>query len=505
MDRVEDAAKNLKFTAAGELVLALLKFASRRVFVVLLGKEYLGINGLFTDILSLLSLAELGVGVSITYSLYGPAARGDTETIKSLMRLYRRAYQWIGMGVLAAGLSLAPFLTFFVKEMPENVSNITLIYVLNVANTGVSYFFTYKATLLFVYQKKYIGAMIRAAVNVLAVAAQTAALFLTGNYLYYLFIAIGATFIQNAAISMETDRLYPYLREKEIRPLPAKTVKEIRRNVGAMMLHRLGSALVFGTDNLLISKFAGVAITGLYSNYTMIRNFLNIMIGALFDILTPAMGNLTATETQKHRQAAFGRLNFFSAWLFGWMSICLFCLYDPFIDIWLGGGYLLPRPAVVLIVVNFYMNSMRIPVVNTKSVLGLFWDDRFKPIPEAVLNLVISVALVKRWGITGVLAGTFVSITALSFWIDPLVLYRHGLKLGVGNYFTRYFLYAAVTIAAGLLTGALCQTTDGTVFGFFLKTVFCLLVPNVVYLAAYCQTSEFRFLIHMAGTSLHRS
>lgn len=505
MDRVEYAAKNLKFTAAGELVLAILKFVSRRVFVILLGKEYLGISGLFTDILSLLSLAELGFGVSITYSLYRPAARGDTETIKSLMRLYRRAYRWIGLTVLAAGLSLTPFLSFFVREMPENVSDVSLIYFLNVVNTGVSYFFTYKATLLFVYQKKYIGAMIRAAVNVLSAAAQIAVLFLTGNYLYYLFIAIGATLIQNAVISIETDRLYPYLREKEIRPLPAKAVQEIRRNVGAMMLHRLGSAMVFGTDNLLISKFAGVAVTGLYSNYTMIRNFLNSIVGALFDILTPAMGNLTATETQEHRQAAFRRLNFFSAWLFGWMSICLFWLYDSFLDIWLGGGYLLPRPAVVLIVMNFYVNSMRIPVVNTKSVLGLFWDDRLKPVPEAILNLVVSVVLVKRWGITGVLAGTLISVTALSFWIDPLVLYRHGLKQAVGSYFVRYFLYLAVTVATGWLTGVVCRVADETVLGFFVKVMVCFIVPNGVYFGVYCRTSEFRFLVDVVGRGVrHR-
>lgn len=192
--------------------------------------------------------------------------------------------------------------------------------------------------------------------------------------------------VQNAAVSWNADRLYPYLREKDVRPLPAEVLAELRRNVRAMLLHRIGAVAVFNTDNLLISKFVGVAAAGLYSNYMMIRGFLNILVSALFDAITPALGNLTATQPEEHRRAAFRRLNFFSAWLFGWMSICLFCLYDPFIDIWLGQGYLLSSPAVLLIVLNFHVNSMRIPVNNTKSVLGLFWDDRYKSILEAVLT-----------------------------------------------------------------------------------------------------------------------
>lgn len=336
MDRAEPIKKNLICAVAGELLLAALKFLSRRVFVLLLGREYLGLNGLFTDVLSMLSLAELGFSVSITYSLYRPVAQGDTETIKSLIRLYRRVYRAVGLTVLTLGLCLTPFLSFFMKEIPKDIPHIPLIYGLNLVNASISYFFSYKSTLLFVHQQKYVETAIR------------------------------------AAVSLQADRLYPYLREKDIRPLPEEALGEIRRNVRAMLLHRIGAVAVFNTDNLLISKFAGVASAGLYSNYTMIRGFLNILVSALFDAITPALGNLTATEPEESKRTAFRRLSFFSAWLFGWMSICLFCLYDPFIDLWLGEGYLLSKPAVLLIAVNFYVNGMRTPVNNTKSVLGLF-------------------------------------------------------------------------------------------------------------------------------------
>lgn len=504
MDRTEHVVKNLKFAAVSELVLAVLKFVSRRVFVLLLGKEYLGVSGLFTDILSMLSLAELGFSVSITYSLYQPVAQGNTTLIKSLMQLYRRVYRSVFVIVLAAGLSLTPFLDFFVKEMPENIPNISLIYVLNVVNASVSYLFAYKSTLLFVYQKKYIDSLIRTAVSVIAAVAQIGVLLITGNYVFYLFIAIGAALTQNVLISVKTDRLYPYLKETDISPLPVEILHDIRRNVGAMILHRIGAVAIFSTDNILISKFVGIGTTGLYSNYVMIRGFLNVMVNALFNAITPALGNLNATETEQNRQAAFRRLNFFSAWLFGWMSICLLWLYDPFIRIWLGGNYLLSRPVVLIIVINFYVNSMRIPVANTKSVMGLFWDERYKSILEPPLNLAVSILLAQRWGIFGILAGTLISTMALPFWVEPLGLYRHGLKQPIGEYFLRYLGHLLLTAAAGGLTGLACSAAGEGLFGFVLRLLFCILIPNAVYLAVYCRTSEFCFMKEMAKRIINK-
>lgn len=222
------------------------------------------------------------------------------------------------------------------------------------------------------------------------------------------------------------------------------------------------------------------------------------MVHTLFNVITPALGNLNATEAEEHKREAFGRLNFFSAWLFGWMSICLLWLYDPFIHVWLGGGYLLPRPVVIMIVINFYINSMRIPVANTKSVMGLFWDERYKSIMEALMNLAVSVFLAQKWGILGILVGTFISTMALPFWIEPLGLYRLGLKRSVRAYFTDYLFRLSVTVAAGAVTGILCRMAGGTAFGFGIKIFLCITVPNIVYLAAYCRTPEFQFFKNMA-------
>ena len=261
-------------------------------------------------------------------------------------------------------------------------------------------------------------------------------------------------------------------------------LRELRRNVGAMILHRVGAVAVFGTDHLLISRFVGVVTTGLYSNYILVRNFLNMIIEALSGAVTPALGSLNATAPREEQRKIFSRLHFLSACLFGWMSICLGCLYDPFIDLWLGAEYRLPRPVVLLIVVNFYVSSTRVPVASTKSAMGLFWDERYKSILEAAMNLAVSVLLARRYGITGILAGTLISTLTLPAWIEPLGLYRNGLGLPVKQYVRDYLLYALMTAAAGALTGLACRITPGGAGGFLLKLVLCLALPGAVYLAA---------------------
>jgi len=493
MSRADNLAKNLKFAAVSELLLAIVKFVLRRVFALCLGKEYLGVNGLFNDVLLMLSLAELGFGTSVLYSLYRPVAQGDRETVKSLLRLYRRACWAVGTFVIAAGLSLTPFLPFFVRETPEHIPDLALIFVLSVLNSGVSYFFAYKASLLSAYQKKYIDTVISTVVSLAVSALQIALLLLTRSYLLFLCVSIAGTLVRNIAIAIQTDRMYPWAREKDVRPLPGELWRELRGNVSALTVRRLGEAAVYSTDNILISKLIGVAAAGLYSNYMMIRNFLRTAINTLFNAITPTIGNLNATGSIGKKQSAFRCLFLFSAWLFGWMSICLHWLYDPFISIWLGPGYLLPRPVVLLVVVNFYLTCMLVPVVHTKNAMGLFWIDRYKAVPEAVLNLALSVLLAARWGTAGVAAGTLFSTLAVSFWVDPLVLFRQGLKLRVREYFVRYFACMAVTAAADAVTGAFCRTASDTVPGFLIRMVFCVAVPNLIFWGALHKTEEFQY------------
>ena len=506
MSRIDKVSKNIRFAIPAQAAFFLINFVVRRVFTQTLTQEYLGLNGLFADILKMLSLAELGFGGSILFSLYKPVAEGDTGKIKSLMQLYRKAYHIIAVVVLAVGLSLTPFLDFFVREMPD-IPHIEWIYILNIINSAVSYLFIYKSSLLYVYQQRYVQTIIATAVGFVTGLVQIAVLVLTHDYFFYLGTTICSTLAQNLILTFQTDRMYPYLREKDIEPLPAEDVRIIRRNVLASIFHKFGTVVVYGTDNVLMAKFVSVAAVGIYSNYTMIRSALKSFVGLLYGAITASLGNLNAVETIEKKRAAFDHFYFFSAWLFGWMSICLLWLYNPFIALWLGEDYLFPMEIVLLIVVLFYMDNMRQPALNSRDTMGLFWYDRYKPLAEAVINLVASILLAQRIGIAGVLLGTLISTLAMPFWVEPVVVYHWGLKQSPAGYFARYALYFAVTAVAAAVTGALCALTPDGLGGFVLKMAICAAVPHGVYLLAYWRTENFRYLwgvaLRLTGRFLH--
>ncbi|MCB7319422.1 lipopolysaccharide biosynthesis protein [Lacrimispora sp. 210928-DFI.3.58] len=508
MSRIDAVAKNVKFAACCQISLMAANFIVRKAFVAALGEEYLGLSGLFADILSMLSLAELGFGASIIFSLYKPVAQGNVEKVKSLMELYRRAYMLVGTAVICGGLALTPYLDFFIKEMPASIRHIEWIYVMNVVNSGASYFFIYKASLLFADQKKYVEMIINAAVKLSASVLQVAALFATKNYFVYLGIMVGATFAQNLMISAQVDKRYPYLKEKNIKPLEEEDKAVIRRNVGAMVFHKLGDVAVFGTDSVITAKFISLSAVGLYSNYMLIRKALLNMIFLAFNGITSSLGNLNACESGERKIRAFYQIHFFSAWLFGCISICLLHLYNPFIALWLGEEYLFPFPIVLLIVLNFYVYCMRMPVNSMKEVMGLFWNDRYKPLLEAGVNLAVSVILAKRMGMGGVLLGTLASTIAVPFWVEPFVLFRSGLKEDLRQYFKRYAWYLAVTLSASIVTGLLCRFSSPGFLGFLWKMVLCAFVPNIIYLLVYRHTEEYQYLkdaaIRLLGKALNR-
>lgn len=494
MSRVERVAQNVKFAAISQLMLVLSNFVVRKVFIMMLGEEYLGLSGLFSDILSMLSLAELGFGTSIVFSLYKPLAEGNTEKIKSLMDLFKKVYQVIGIFVLAAGVSLTPFLGFFVKEMPQDIPYIEWIYILNVVNTGVSYFFIYKASLLFADQKKYVEMIINTVVKLISAALQLLVLLFTRNYILYLCLIICATFLQNVVVSLKVDRMYPFLKDKQIQKLEPEDTAVIKRNVGAMVFHKIGHVAVFSTDSIIMAKFVSVAAVGIYSNYMLIRKALINVIDLFFVSIAASMGNVNACETDEKKYEVYGHVYFLSAWMFGFICICLLCLYTPFITLWLGEEYLLPFSTVFVIVLNFYMYCMRMPVNNTKEAMGLFWNDRFKPIFEVIVNLVVSIVLVRQFGIDGVLWGTLISTVTVPFLVEPYVLYKRGLKKRVSEYYIRYFGYLGITAAAAVITAGLCGLTSSGVEGFLVKMAICAIVPNVIYLVVYHRTKDFQYL-----------
>ena len=502
MSRTTNSIRNIKYAVIGQILVILLTFLTRIFFVRTLSADYLGINGLFTNILSMLSLAELGVGTAINYSLYRPLAFGDQEKVKSLMRLYKKAYFIIGAIVAILGVSLTPFLGLFFKMLPD-IAYLQLIYIMFVANSAISYFFSYKRALIIADQKSYISSLYSYSSTILMNLAQIGVLVIFGNFLIFLGLQIVKTLLENFLISRKADRIYPYLKEKTILPLEKEEKDKIKKNVKALITHKVGYVIVMGTDNLLISKLVGIVAVGIYSNYLLIINSLNHLVTLVFGALTSSIGNLGETEVEDKKYFVFRCINLMTFWIYGLASICLFLMFNPFIKIWLGSEYLFSSSLVFLIVFNFFIGGMRKGVITFKDAFGLYWQDRYKPIVESIINLIASIILAIKLGTAGIFLGTAISTLTTSFWIEPYVLHKHGLNKKLLPYFKSYGLYGALVLLAGgiswLAWNALSM--DG-ILGLILTLVIALAVSNAVFILALYRTPEFKHLFAILKSRL---
>lgn len=491
--RIQNSVKNAIFAIGCQTGYTLINFITRTVFVILLNEIYLGLNGLFSNVLTVLSLAELGIGDAIAFSLYKPLANNDCNAISALMNFYKKVYRIIGIAVIAMGLSLAPFIKYFVTSETE-IRHLSIYFTFYVFNTGVSYFYSYKKTLIAADQKQYLVTVYNYTFLFAQNVVQIIVLYTTKSFLSYLIVQLVFTLMQNVAISVKADKLYPYIKNKS-ENVSSDTLTTIKKNVKAMFLHKIGAAVVNSTDNIIISKFVNVVSVGFYSNYTLIIGALNQVIGQFFSAITASVGNLAATENSKKTESVFERIFFANFWLFGFSAICLGCLFQPFVSLWVGKRMLLPYNVVVVVIINFYLSGIRKTVLTFRSAMGLFWYDRIKPIFESVINLIASLILVKFLGLVGVFIGTTISTVTTSLWIEPVVLYRYGFnygKKGAFKYFKILLLYTSLLIINFILNYFICEKVVlSGIFGFIIKAVLCVIISNLFFVIAFIRNKNF--------------
>lgn len=492
--RTEYSVRNTTAAMISRILAILMGFLTRVVFTHTLSESYVGVNGLFGDILSVLSLSELGIGTAITYALYQPIAEKDIEKQKTLMRLYRRLYLAVAGIVTAAGLAVVPFMDVLIKNKPD-IDNLTLIYLIYLANSVLSYLLIYKKTLLDAHQLSYIGVVCQTGFWMLQDILQMVLLVVTHNFILYLLVSMVCTVGCNLCISRKADRMYPYLKEREVRALPREERGQILRNIRAMMMHKAGTVVLNNTDNLILSAVVGISSVGCYSNYYLVIGSIRQVLDQSFQGITASVGNLGATQHENRIKEIFESAFFAGQWMYGFAAVCLFELLTPFVEISFGRQYIFGQAVVFILCLNFYVRGMRQAALIFRDSLGLFWFDRYKAVVEAVLNLVISIVLAGKYGTAGVFAGTFISTILTSVWIEPLILYRHSLKEPVRGYFMRYAVYAAVTAGGGIITHLFCSMMQGNVWTVFLMRLpICLLVPNIVMFLCFCRTKEMRFI-----------
>ncbi|MGG0275873.1 lipopolysaccharide biosynthesis protein [Bacillus rhizoplanae] len=491
--RVKNSIINISAGIGSQVIITLLSFVSRTMFITYLGVEYLGINGLFTNVLGMLSLAEAGIGSAIIYNLYKPVAENDEDRINVLMNFYKKAYMIIALIVLLLGLAIIPFLGYIAKD--TKVENIHFIYIIFLLNTASSYLFSYKSSFLKVCQKGYIVTGVYSVSSIVSTCIKLGILYFTQNYILYLIIDIIITITTSAGLAMMVDKMYPFLKNKTVGKLDGETKSNIVKNVKALILHNIGGYAIFSTDNMLIASFVSVKAVGLYSNYYMLINICRTFINQVFDNMNHSVGNLVAKESDDKIYGVFKVTMLFNFWIYSFFTIFLYVLMEPFITLWLGSKFLMDTSVLIILMINFYVSGMRRSISMVKTTAGIFHEDRYAPFFEATLNLGISIILVQYVGITGVFIGTLISTLVVPFWIAPYLVYKKVFRRPVREYFLKYTYYATIGIGTCLITSFICSLVSGDdLLHLVLRGSICLVIPNILYTFIFYKTDEFKYL-----------
>ncbi len=497
MGRVKSATRNIAFGYVGQLATALMSFILRKIFIMHLSETLLGVNSLYTNILSILNMAELGIGTALNFSLYGPVARGEKEKIKSYMQMYRKAYHVIAIVVAVIGLAMTPFLKFFIRNPGNNtLKDLTIYYFIFLFNTVSSYFVAYKYSLINAEQKNYIQTNIITITKIITVFFQIIVVVVTENFYLFLLTDAFIQLIQKIFVSRYLDNMYPYLREKNIEKLSKEESDNVWAKTKALVFHKVGDVARLQTDALIISSFIEVAMAGVVDNYNMVISTVSNFVNIIFNSVISSFGNLIATESKEKQYSMFKVYRFFASWIYGFSCVGFMVLLTPLIRIWLGDKWILTSAAVYCILIDYYFKGDRIVLSNYKTAAGVFEPDKYLALIQGAVNLVISIALVQTpLGITGVYIGTIVSGLIANI-TKPVIIYGTCFDKSAGVYFIDTAKYLASMLAVLFTCSFIGEKVlvNLNIFTFLLMTVIITVIFNGVYLLLYGRSEEFRYL-----------
>ncbi|MBR7796666.1 sugar translocase [Agaribacter marinus] len=497
--RIENSIRNMFFGVSGQVISLIMGMIVRTVFIYTLGIEYVGVEGLFSSVLLILSLTNLGFDTAMIYSLYKPLAEKDTIKIQAYMNLFKKAYRIIGAAVCVIGLLLLPFLPYLLNG-DTRIDHLNAIYLLFLLQSVMSYYFVHKQAIIIADQRHHIISKIHSVFIVMTNLCLIVLLLTTKNYIVVLSTQVAFRVMENVYIARKANQLYPFLMEGAHATLPKKDRKQFFSNLYALFLYKISGVVIHGADNIIISVFAGIAFVGMYANYLLIISTITTLLGYLFHSITASVGNLHVEESAEKKYFIFRVIRFTNFWIFGFCAICLWNLFNPFITVWLGDEYVLNMFIVFAIILNFFTAGMQNATTTFRETTGLFRKGKYRPIIAAGINILVSIILAKEIGLAGVFIGTVISRWSVYFWYDPYILFRYVFFQPVRFHFIRYMVYTLIVVIAAIITDFIARSffTTYTMWTILFRGTICIFIPNVLFYLLFRKTEEFNYLYHVA-------
>lgn len=499
-NRTENVIKNSAASMAYKVIHMIVQFLIRTVFIHILGNEYTGISGLFTDILQVLSVMELGLDSSMVYALYKPLAQKDVKKIAGLLLFYKKAFFVIGFIVLAAGLSLMPFLNYIVKDIPDILENINGIFLMYVLTSACSYFLIHRTVLLRADQQSRTISNCSSIVDIVECAVEITLLVVFRRFYAYLIVHFIANIFKNIILSIIAIRRYPEYFDKSAEVLSVKEKKRLYRDLACLTVYNISGVAVNSTDSIFISAFVGTAEVAIIGNHTLIINSLQSVVGQVVNASKASIGNLAATSSKDKQESIFEIMNFISFWVACFSCTCLRTLLNLFVgDIWFDASYKIPESIITILAINFFIAIMVFPVESFRTANGLFVQGWYRPAFMAVLNIILDIYMGQKWGIAGIFLATSISRLLTQVWFDPYLVYKFVFKKSPKKYYMDYMIYFFVTVLSSFTATMLChaiQITNG-IIDFGCKMMIAGVIPNIYISIFFHKASGYFYLLSM--------
>ncbi len=496
LDRTKNALRNIIWGVVEKITLLLLPFITRTVLIKILGAEYLGLNTLFVSILQVLSVSELGFGSAIVFSMYKPIAQDDNKTLCALLNLYKKIYHYVGSAILVLGIAIIPFLHLFVKgDVPADV-NLYSLYLIFLLNTVISYFlFAYKTALFSAFQRNDVQSKRNSLISFVSNSLQIILLLTLHNYYAYVLVIPLGTVLTNLVNAYYAKKMYPDIVCKgDI----SKEMKDgIKKRVIGLLSYKVYILICYSIGAIVISAYIGLKPLALYNNYSAIINIFYGFLDIVSTSLIAGIGNKMICESKEKIYVDFKNYLFVYGWISSFFVVLLASIFKNFMIIWLGNEFLLPSLTVVLLLLNFMIARVANNVIYTyRQAAGLWWEDRFNPIVQAIANISLCLFLVNKIGINGVIIATTFSSLCIGVPWGGLILFRYFFKRSILEYYKLIFFYMTVTLFACFVCYYLCNILiiSNSLLALFMKIVITFWVSNIIFFTFYHKLKEFDYL-----------
>lgn len=491
--RIDNSKRNILCGLFCQTTVILFSFANRQIFIILLGKEYLGIHGLFSNILTLLSLTEMGLGNTFLFFLYKPIHDHDYVRLQSLLCFCKKLFNHVAFGVLVLGLLVIPVLPLIV-DLDIDLRKITTYYFIYLMNSVFSYFSVSKSLMIEACQKNYIVNLFKTVYQMIQNVGQMILLLFFCDYMLYLLIQIGCTILYNISISHKVHRMYPYIFNGSSKNPEEKDKRYIWKMIRSTFIYKAGIILMNNTDNLLISIIITTVTVGYYSNYKMVESVVNQFIGISIKAIIASLGDLNAEGSKERSLSTFRMLVFVFHALTAFCSICLLLCLNSFIFLWLGENYTLEMSVVFAMIFCFYISNIITPVWVYRETMGLYQETKYLMLIAALINLILSVGLGNLVGLGGIIAATGLARVCTTVWYEPKILFNKKFDKNVSSYYIQQARYIIQTILCVMLSYFVTRNFPITLTCIIGKIIIVLLVVLTVFILFNRKAAEYVYV-----------